>query len=96
MSLQAHNQGGQHGFSLPRHTDFHLSDAVPDRVDVRVSQEQMVRGIRHSGGAIHVFSVLYGGILAVTEPDRFGEAMQTGIGHGKVMGLGLLSMAPVA
>ena len=73
-----------------------MPDAVPGRMDARVSQEQMLRGIRHSGGAIHVFSVLYGGILAVTEPDRFGEALQTGIGHGKAMGLGLLSMAPVA
>jgi CRISPR system Cascade subunit CasE len=87
-------KGLQHGFSLPRLTFFDLSDSLPQRIDVQVSQEQMLRGNRHSSGVIRVFSVLYDGILAVTEPDRFREALETGIGHGKVMGLGLLSAVP--
>ncbi len=89
-------KGVQHGFCLPRLMRFDLSDPLQERIDVRVSQEQMLRGNRHSEGVIHVFSVLYDGILAVEAPDRFREALQTGIGHGKVMGLGLLSVVPVA
>jgi len=40
--------------------------------------------------------VLYDGILTVAETDKFRDALQTGIGHGKVMGLGLLSVVPIA
>jgi CRISPR system Cascade subunit CasE len=65
-------------------------------VDVRISQEQMLRGNQHSGNGIRVFSVLYDGFLTVTDPGRFGEALRTGIGHGKAMGLGLLSAVPSA
>lgn len=70
-----------HGFSLP--------------AGVCISQEQMLRGKRHDGGHISVFSVLYDGVLSVTEPVRFREAIEKGIGHGKPMGLGLLSIAPI-
>ena len=45
---------------------------------------------------IQILSVLYDGILTLTDADRFREALQTGIGHGKAMGLGLLSVAPIA
>ena len=40
-------------------------------------------------------SVLYDGMLIVAEPDKFRDALQNGIGHGKVMGLGLLSVVPI-
>jgi CRISPR system Cascade subunit CasE len=88
-------KGMQHGFSLPRLVSFDLSGSSGDRIDVRVSQEQMLRGTRHSGNTIRVFSVLYDGIITVTEPDKFKAALATGIGHGKVMGLGLLSVVPI-
>ena len=39
--------------------------------------------------------MLYDGILAVTAPDKFRDALQTGVGHGKGMGLGLLSVVPI-
>ena len=86
----------RHGFSLPRLTSFDLSEESQERVDVRISQEQMIRGKRHSDNDIRIYAVLYDGILAVTDPDVFRVALQTGIGHGKVMGLGLLSVAPIA
>jgi CRISPR system Cascade subunit CasE len=89
-------QGQQHGFSLPQMPSFYLSESSQQRVNVRVSQEQMLRGSQHSGNTVRVFSVLYDGILTVTDADRFREALQTGIGHGKAMGLGLLSVAPIA
>lgn len=89
-------KGQRHGFSLPQLASFDLSESSQERIDVRISQEQMLRGNQHLGNAIRIFSVLYDGILAVTEPDNFRDSLQTGIGHGKVMGLGLLSVAPIA
>ena len=89
-------KGQLHGFSLPRLTPFDLSESSQKRVDVRISQEQMSRGNQHSGNGIRIFSVLYDGILTVSETDKFRAALQTGIGHGKVMGLGLLSVVPTA
>lgn len=88
-------KGQQHGFSLPHLACFDFSGTSLTRVDVRISQEQMVRARQHSGNAIRIFSVLYDGILAVIEPEKFKETLQTGIGHGKALGLGLLSVAPV-
>jgi CRISPR system Cascade subunit CasE len=86
----------QHGFSLPQLVSFDLSQSSQDRVDVRISQDQMLRGNQRSNNAIRIFSVLYDGILNVIELDKFRKSLQTGIGHGKVMGLGLLSVVPVA
>lgn len=89
-------KGNQHGFSLPNLASFDFSESPSDRIDVRISQEQMLRGKQHTGNGIRVYSVLYDGILTVTEPDKFKNALQSGIGHGKVMGLGLLSVVPIA
>lgn len=81
-------KGEQHGFSLPK--------LAQERIDVRISQEQMLRGKQHTGNGIRIYSVLYDGILMVTETDKFKQVLQSGIGHGKVMGLGLLSVVPIA
>lgn len=89
-------KGGQHGFSLPQLTSFDLSASSQERIDVRISQEQMLRGKQHAGNGIWIYSVLYDGILVITETDKFRGALRTGIGHGKVMGLGLLSVVPIA
>ena len=86
----------QHGFSVPRLASFNLSETSQERVDVRISQEQVLRGNQHTGNGIRVYSVLYDGIFTVTDPDSLKVALQTGIGHGKVMGLGLLSVVPIA
>ncbi len=59
------------------------------------SQERMLAGKRRSGESIRVFSVLYDGVLKVIEPDAFIKAVTYGIGHGKAMGLGLLSIVPI-
>lgn len=89
-------KGVRHGFSLPHAASFDRSASQQERIDVRISQEQMLRGKQHTGNGIRVYSVLYDGVLTVTEPDKFKDALQSGIGHGKVMGLGLLSIAPIA
>lgn len=89
-------KGHLHGFVLPQLPSFDLPESRRERVDVRVSQEQILRGTQHAGNGIRIFSVLYDGILSVNEPAKFRDALQTGIGHGKVMGLGLLSVGPIA
>jgi CRISPR system Cascade subunit CasE len=88
-------KGQLHGFALPRLAPFDFAEPPHERIDVRVSQEQMLHGRQHGGNAIRVYSVLYDGFLTVTQPDMCRKALQTGIGHGKAMGLGLLSVAPV-
>jgi len=89
-------KGLQHGFSLPIIISTEDAEFSKKRVNVGICQEQMLRGNQHSGNAVRIFSVLYDGILRVTDPDRFKDALQTGIGHGKVMGLGLLSVMPIS
>jgi CRISPR system Cascade subunit CasE len=86
-------KGCRHGFSLPQLTSFDLADVSPERVDVRISQEQMLRGRQHSGNGISIYSVLYDGMLMVSDPNAFRDGLRTGIGHGKALGLGLLSLA---
>lgn len=86
----------QHGFSLPPLNSFDPEEATMERIDVRISQEQMQRGKQRTGNEIRIFSVLYDGVLTVTEPERFRQSLQSGIGHGKALGLGLLSIAPLA
>ena len=71
-----------------------ISASPQERIDVRISQEQMLRARQHAGNGIRIYSVLYDGVLTVTEPDTFRTALKSGIGHGKVMGLGLLSVVP--
>jgi CRISPR system Cascade subunit CasE len=85
-----------HGFSLPRLTSFDLSESSPVRCDVHVSHEQMLSGKQRSGNGIRIFSVLFNGVLTVADPDAFGKVLGSGIGHGKAMGLGLLSVVPVS
>lgn len=88
-------KGTQHGFSLPQFASFDLLEPLQEQVDVQITQAHMLRGKQHSGNDVRIFSVLYDGILTVSDPNKFRYALQTGIGHGKVMGLGLLSVAPI-
>lgn len=92
-------KGEQHGFTLPESTtsdylDFMQSTEAQAYYDVRVAHEQMLKGTQHGGNAIRVYSVLFEGRLTVINPERFSAALITGIGPGKVMGLGLLSVVP--
>lgn len=88
-------KGEAHGFMLPKLPSLDLSQDGEARVDVRVSQEQMLTGMQHQGNRIRIFSVLYDGLLTVTDAKAFATVLQTGVGHGKTLGLGLLSVAPM-
>lgn len=85
-----------HGFGLPVLESFDLMDDGTARPDIRISQEQMLRGKRRDGTRISIFSVLFDGILVVEDVDKYRQSLAGGIGHGKAMGLGLLSVVPVA
>ncbi len=89
-------KGELHGFTLPQLTSAAATEAAEARIDVRVSQKQMLRGRQHSGNGIRVYAVLFDGLLTVIDPEKFRLALETGIGHGKALGLGLLSVAPTA
>jgi CRISPR system Cascade subunit CasE len=89
-------KGDSHGFALPQLRSYDLSEEGQERVDVRISQERMLSGTQHHGNTIRVFSVLYDGVMTVTDADAFVKVLRTGIGHGKALGLGLLSVAPIA
>lgn len=89
-------KGGDHGFSLPQLSNIDFYESSQKRIDVRISQDQMLRDRQHTDNSIRIFSVLYDGMLMVTDPEVFRQTLLTGIGHGKVMGLGLLSVVPFA
>lgn len=94
-------KGEQHGFALPEsatpdYFDFKQNPEARACPDVRIAHEQLLKGSQHGGNTIRVYSALFEGRLKVTDPARFKTALETGIGHGKVVGLGLLSVIPVA
>lgn len=84
----------QHGFELDCLAGFDPEDPSEGRLDLRITQPGMLRGKPRNGQEISIFTVLYEGRLTVTDPRRFREALLAGIGHGKALGLGLLSIAP--
>jgi len=93
-------KGLQHGFVLPEplsadYFEFQQSSKGRAYTDVRISQEQMLTGRRNNGDPINVYSALFEGRLHVSGVEYFKKALETGIGHGKVMGLGLLSVIPM-
>jgi CRISPR system Cascade subunit CasE len=86
-------KGLSHGFELPKLSSFTMDES--DRVDVIISQENMLRGRQRSDHEISIYSVQFDGVLIVTEVEQFLSTLETGIGHGKTMGLGLISVVPV-
>jgi CRISPR system Cascade subunit CasE len=83
--------GQIHGFELPTVAPFTMDEA--ERVDVMISQGKMLYGRQRVGNNISIYSVQYDGLLMVTDVEKILSAVKTGIGHGKTMGLGLLSLA---
>jgi CRISPR system Cascade subunit CasE len=57
-----------------------------------VSGSDMVHG-RKGSARISLRRVVFEGVLQVTEPSALAQAVAQGIGHGKALGCGLLSLA---
>ncbi len=66
---------------------------APGVPNVLVVPGGKVRGRRGAGGPLTLAAVRFDGLLRVTEPDRFRQALAEGIGPGKAYGFGLLSVA---
>lgn len=74
-------QASQHGFALLS------ANAVPT---------PNVFGVKSKGTApIRIATVLFQGVLQITDPHLFIKAIQQGIGRGRSYGCGLLSIAPL-
>jgi len=55
--------------------------------------EGQIKAVKPNGRTLTFRSVRFEGALEVTDPDRFREALQSGIGTAKAFGFGLLSVA---
>ena len=64
---------------------------------VQARQEGLVKGTIHRRGeeshALNLLAVTFDGLLRVTDVPHFEETLRTGIGSGKGLGFGLLSLA---
>lgn len=77
--------------ALPSNTEAH------DVPLVRVRQEGKQGGRKRGNGRSHTtthLSVLFDGILRITDADNFRETLTRGIGSAKAYGFGLLSIGP--
>ena len=81
-------KGEDAGFRL---TDVRIKEAVANAA-VQYSSKQFGRRGRDDK-KMTFGSVVFEGILQVTDAEKFREALQTGIGTGKAYGFGLLSVA---
>lgn len=67
-------------------------------VAARTSRKDLAHGWIHKEGTTHrleLLAVQFDGILQVTGAARFQETVRRGVGSGKGLGFGLLSLAPV-
>jgi CRISPR system Cascade subunit CasE len=86
-------KGAVHGFEV---LSVRASNGIPN---VRVNDEGKSRGHRANGTAreknpLTFASVLFEGVLRVTDSDAFRLALEQGIGPAKAYGFGMLSVAP--
>ncbi|WP_448576220.1 type I-E CRISPR-associated protein Cas6/Cse3/CasE [Thermomicrobium sp.] len=93
-------KGEQHGFrvlSVRVRDDTVTLGPQPLQADARPAGK--VVGWRPAsngaGQKLTFAAVVYDGVLRVTDPIRFREALESGIGPAKAFGFGLLSIAPV-
>jgi CRISPR system Cascade subunit CasE len=64
-------------------------------LEARISPEAKITSRKGSSGPVMTFlAVRFDGLLRVTDPEKFLEAVQSGIGPAKAFGFGLLSLAP--
>lgn len=63
-------------------------------VAVTISQAERVR-CRRGGKVMTVASVQFDGQAVIAEPDALAAGVRSGIGHARMLGLGLLSVVPL-
>lgn len=87
--LWLERKGEDAGFRLARVAVKEIENAVA------VSQGKISFGKKGTAGEIVFGSVIFDGILEITDTEKFQKALQKGIGTGKAYGFGLLSVAKV-
>ena len=75
-------QGEKHGFSVGAY--------------VRMGNERIQARQGSKGNRIVLHTVLFEGLMLATDPTNLRQAVGAGLGHGKALGLGLLSLGRVA
>jgi len=68
-----------------------------DILSARTGRQDTARGRIKRDGETHplrLLAVQFDGVLRVRDPERLRESVRSGIGSGKGMGFGLLSLAP--
>ncbi len=63
-------------------------------LEARTQEQGNVEGWTSARHRLRMWAVQYEGLLQVTEPSLFLETLRQGIGPGKGLGFGLLSVAP--
>lgn len=61
--------------------------------EVRVRDDGVAQGMTKERQRLNLLAVIYEGVLEVTHPELFLQTLAQGIGSGKGMGFGLLSVA---
>jgi CRISPR system Cascade subunit CasE len=84
-------RAGFHIVSVRRLPDWPESKA--DVPALTASHTWKIRGFKR-GTQLSLFSVLFEGVLEITDAEAFRCTLQKGIGPGKAFGCGLLSIAP--
>ena len=86
-------KGVRHGFALP-------ASSLGDQPNIRVLVEDKVKGRRAlaagdlaRGSDLTFSSVLFDGVLRVTDAEAFRRALIEGVGSAKAYGFGLLTLA---
>lgn len=64
-------------------------------LSIRITPRLATEGEKGNGQGLKFASVTYEGVLSVTNPTKFLETVEGGIGSGKGFGFGLLSLASV-
>lgn len=88
-------QGESLGFQIAR---LKIEPAVRNVISAReekISFEKRENGAADKKHKVTYGSVVFEGVLTVSDADKFREALANGIGQGKAYGFGLLSVAPV-
>lgn len=73
-------QGAQHGFDIE---------------GARIGRSERMSWRQGRGGRLITVQVVqFDGLLRVAEPGKLAAVVRSGLGHGKALGLGMLSLAP--
>ncbi len=83
-------KGEDAGFRL---TDMRIKEAL-ENAHVHSSSKQFGR-LGRDDVKMTLGSVVFEGVLQVTNAEKFRESLKTGIGTGKAYGFGLMSVAPI-